>query len=91
MPLQAGDQLPGHLVQVRKQVGECLAGRLLHRQRSYHAPADEQMIPIAFDGRIGDEVVQVRVMRQRGCVDGCRVVVQKLTEEAERLAFRLAA
>jgi hypothetical protein len=43
------------------------------------------MIPVAFDGRVGDEVIEVRVVRQFSCRNG--VVVDKLPEEAERVAL----
>ena len=46
-------------------------------------------VPVALNGRIGNEVVQVCVMSQCGGIDCCCVVVHELAEEAERLELRL--
>ncbi len=46
------------------------------------------MVAVAVDRRVGDEVVEVRVVRERGGVDCRRVVVHELAKEAEGLGFR---
>ena len=66
LPFQAGDELAGHRVEVREQVGKRLARRLLHRQHLDELATDGQMVAVAFDRRVGDEVVQVRVVVERG-------------------------
>jgi len=49
-----------------------LAGRLLHREHLDDAVADQKVIAVAVDGRIRDEVVEVRVVREPGRIDHCR-------------------
>ena len=87
LPFEAGDELAGNLVQVLQQERERLARRLLHREHLDDAVADQQMVAVAVDGGIGDEVVQMRVVREpRGIHDG-RFVVHQLAEESKRLAL----
>jgi hypothetical protein len=47
--------------------------------------ADDEMIPVAFDRRISEEVIEVRVVGQPGGLRDGRVVVHELAEEAERV------
>ena len=78
LPLEAGDELAGDLVQVLQQKRERLARRLLHRQHLDDAVADQEVIAVAVDGRIRDEVVEVRVVREPRGIDHCRRVVHQL-------------
>ena len=87
LPFEAGDELAGNLVQVLQQKRERLARRLLHRQHLDDAVADQQVVAVAVDRGVGDEVVQVRVVREPGGVHDGRVVVHELAEEPERLAL----
>ena len=66
LPFEAGDELAGNCEQVAEHVGEGLARRLLHRQHLDLLRADHQVIAVALDRRIGDEVVQVCVRRASG-------------------------
>ena len=43
---------------------------------------------MAVDGRIRDEVVEVRVVREPSRIDHCRRVVHQLPEEAEGVLLR---
>src|SRR5262249_48136318 len=68
---------------------ERVARRLLHREHLDETVSDEQMLPVTFDGRIRDEVIEVRVVGESPFRNG--VVVDKLSEEAERVALSEAA
>ena len=83
LPLEAGDELAGDLVQVLQQERERLARRLLHREHLDDAVADQEVVAVAVDGGIRDEVVQVRVVREPGGIDHGWRVVHQLAEEAE--------
>ena len=87
LPFEAGDELAGNLVQVLHQKRERLARRLLRREHLDDAVADQQVVAVAVDGGVGDEVVQVRVVREPGGVDDGRFVVHELAEEPEGLAL----
>ena len=60
---------PGISYRSCEQVRERLARRLLHRQHLDDAIADQQVVAMALDGGVRDEVVQMRVVRQAGGVD----------------------
>ena len=87
LPFEAGDELAGNLVQVLHQKRERLARRLLRREHLDDAVADQQVVSVAVDRGVGDEVVQVRVVREPGGVHDGRFVVHELAEEPERLAL----
>ena len=87
LPFEAGDELARNLVQVLQQERERLARRLLHREHLDDAVADQQVVSVAVDGGIRDEVVQVRVVREPRGVHHGRVVVHELAKEAERLGL----
>ena len=55
------------------------------------AVADQQVVAVAVDGGVRDEVVQVRVVREPRGIDDGRVVVHELAEEPERLRLRAGA
>ena len=65
LPFETGDELAGHAKQVTEDVGKCLAGRLLHGEDLHLSRADHQMISVAIDRRVGDEVIQNRLRRGR--------------------------
>ena len=56
---------PGSGDEIRQHVRERLGRRLLHRQHLDRVSPNHQMVAVALDGRIRDEVVQMRVVRQR--------------------------
>ncbi len=67
-----------------------MARRLLHREHLGQTIADHEMVPVTLDCGIRDEVVHVRVVRQRCCVRSSSVVVDEAAEEAERLGLAQA-
>ena len=87
LPFEAGDELAGNFVQVLHQKRERLARRLLRREHLDDAVADQQMVSVTVDRGVGDEVVQVRVVREPGGVHDGGFVVHELAEEPERLAL----
>ena len=88
LPFQTGNEFTRDGVEIREQVREGLARWLLHRQHLDPLAADHEVIAVAVDGRIGDEVIEMRVVRQGRCRHRRRVVVHKLAEEGERLVLR---
>src|SRR5688572_10014641 len=89
LPFQARDQIAWNLIEVPQKESERVARRLLHREHLNETVPDEQVIPVAFDGRIRDEVIEVRVVGESRSRNG--VVVDKLPEEAECVALSEAA
>ena len=88
LPFQAGDELPGQRQQIAEHVRERLRRRLLHRQHLDRVPPDDQVVAVALDGGVRDEVVEVRVVCQRRGRRARRVVVHQPAEEPERLGLR---
>ena len=86
-PLEARDELPGHVVEVLEHVRERLPGRLLHREHLDVPVIDVQMAAVALHRRIRDEVIEVRVVGQCRAGDLVRRVVDQPSEEDKR--FRL--
>src|SRR4030095_3772575 len=87
LPLETRDELSRSLVQVLHQEREGLARRLFRREDLDDAITDQQMVPVAVDGGIGDEVVQMRVMRQARGIHHGGFVVHQLTKESKRLVL----
>jgi hypothetical protein len=76
LPLQTGNELAVNFVQVLQQKREGLARRFLRRQHFDHAIADQEMVSMAVNGRIRDEVVKVRIVRESCGIYNSRVVVK---------------
>ena len=87
LPFETGDELAGDCVEVGEEVGERLVRRLLHREDLHKLRSDHQVVAMTVNGRVGDEVVEVRGR----CVRHCRrqhrgVVVHQLPEEPKCVA-----
>ena len=88
LPFETGNELAGHGVQVLEHVRERRARRFLHREHLDAGLADLQMGPKALDGRIGDEEIEMGVVRQAGGLGDDGVVVHEAPKEAEHLRLR---
>jgi hypothetical protein len=88
LPFQARDELAGNRVKISEDVGECLCRRLLHREHLDVPSADLQVVSVALHCRIADEVVDMRVVPQRGGVDDGFVVVHQFAKEPKRPRLR---
>ena len=87
LPFQTGDELAGDGVEVGQQMRKRVTRRLLHRQDFHELVADRQVIAVAVDRRVSDEIIQVRVMRERRRGYCRRVVVDEVAEESEGVGF----
>ena len=80
-PLQAGDELTGQRVQVLEHLRERGARRLLHRQHLHPRRVELQVVAMAVEPAVGDEVVEVRVVLERCARNQARRVVHEVSEE----------
>ena len=87
LPFQTGDELAGYGVKVGQQMGKRVTRRPLHRQHVHELVADRQVIAVAVDRRVRDEVIQVRVMGERRRGYRRQVVVDEAAEESEGVGF----
>ena len=85
LPLQAREALAGKRVQIAKQMREGAARRLLHREHLHAVLADLQVVAVALDRRIRDEIIQMGVVREVRGVHDRGVIVHELSEEPEGL------
>ena len=88
LPFETRDEFAGNRMEIPEEVGERLRRRLFHREHLDVPTTDLQVVSVALHGRIGDEVVDVRVVTQGGRIDDRFVVVHQLAEEPKRLRLR---
>ena len=78
---------PGRRVQVLEHLREGRARRLLQAQDLDPDVINLQVTAMAVHRAVGNEVVEVRVVLQRGAHGDVRRVVQETPEESEGVAF----
>src|SRR3954468_6742248 len=88
LPLETGNEFTRNRMELSEQVRERLRRRFLHRENLDLSMADLQTISVAFDGGIRHEIVHVRVVSQLCRVYDRFVVVDKFSEQSERVRFR---
>ena len=87
LPLQAGDALARHGVEVLQQMRERRARRLFHGQDLHPNVADIQMSAVAFQGGVPDEIVHVRVVLECRALRLSRHVVHQSPEESKGVSL----
>src|SRR5918994_2051693 len=86
-PLEAGDELTGQRVQLLEHLRECGARRLLHRQHLHSRRVELQVVAMAVEPAVGNEVVEVSVVLERCARSQARSVVHEMSEERKGLGL----
>jgi hypothetical protein len=83
LPFETGDELAGNHVEVPEQVGKGPARRFLHGQHFDESATNHQVIAVAVDGGIRNEIIEVCVVGEAGRCGGRGIAVHELSEEPE--------
>src|SRR5439155_8351277 len=87
LPFQTRDELARYRVEIFQEMRERRARRFLHRQDLHMGRVDVQVGPMAFDWRIGDEVIEMRVVFEGASGRLVTHVVHEPPEESKGLGL----